>query len=66
MMPMIDVLLVVIIIFMVIAPMAPKGLTTLVPQQPTYPPESVRARELEYQHIVRVMDIARGAGWASA
>ena len=33
--PMIDVLLVLIIIFMVITPLAPKGLHTLLPQNPT-------------------------------
>jgi biopolymer transport protein ExbD len=37
--PMIDVLLVLIIIFMVITPLAPNGFETLVPQPP--PPEQV-------------------------
>jgi biopolymer transport protein TolR len=39
--PMIDVLLVLIIIFMVITPIAPRGLEALVPQQPRTGPEPV-------------------------
>jgi biopolymer transport protein TolR len=109
--PMIDVLLVLIIIFMVITPLAPRGLETLVPQQAAGPAppapvisrdiivsvhadESLEinhqpvasealaerlsalyrtgvnhnlfvrgARDLEYRRVVRVIDIARGAGW---
>ena len=108
--PMIDVLLVLIIIFMVITPIAPRGLQALVPQQAsTTPPASVQsrdivisiakdqsieinrqpvafeslperlgalyrtgindhifvrgARELEYRHVVQVMDLAGAAGW---
>ena len=45
--PMIDVLLVLIIIFMVIAPIAPRGLQALVPQQAsTVPPDSVQSRDI--------------------
>ena len=108
--PMIDVLLVLIIIFMVITPIAPRGLEALVPKPASSPPPAnavsrdlvitvnadgtmeinrqpieraalaerldalyrtaggaylfVRAsRDLEFREVVRVMDIARGAGW---
>jgi biopolymer transport protein ExbD len=44
--PMIDVLLVLIIIFMVITPLTPRGLTALVPQ------ESAAERPVESQHAV--------------
>jgi biopolymer transport protein ExbD len=45
--PMIDVLLVLIIIFMVITPIAPRGLQALVPQQAsTTPPASVQSRDI--------------------
>jgi biopolymer transport protein TolR len=45
--PMIDVLLVLIIIFMVIAPIAPRGLEAVIPQQSTStPPESVPSRDI--------------------
>src|SRR5450432_3130069 len=45
--PMIDVLLVLIIIFMVITPIAPRGLETQVPQQAaTTPPENVVSRDI--------------------
>lgn len=37
--PMIDILLVLIIIFMVITPLAPRGLPTLVPQLPSASPQ---------------------------
>ena len=37
--PMIDILLVLIIIFMVITPIAPRGLQTQIPQQAVPPPE---------------------------
>jgi biopolymer transport protein ExbD len=108
--PLIDVLLVLIIIFMVITPIAPRGLQTVVPpQSETAPPPDVVSREivitvakdgtleinrqpvtlanlgeqltslyrrhindhvfvrgdrqLEYQAVAQVIDIARGAGW---
>jgi biopolymer transport protein ExbD len=45
--PMIDVLLVLIIIFMVITPIAPRGLQALVPQQAaSAPPEGVASRDI--------------------
>ena len=45
--PMIDVLLVLIIIFMVITPIASRGLQTQVPQQATStPPETVQSRDI--------------------
>ena len=108
--PMIDVLLVLIIIFMVITPIAPRGLEAVVPPQAdTSPPEGaivrdivitvakdgtieinqqpvapgtlperltdlyrrhindhifVRGdRDLDYQAVAEVIDMARGAGW---
>jgi biopolymer transport protein ExbD len=108
--PMIDVLLVLIIIFMVITPIAPRGLQAVVPPQAdTPPPPGVIPREivisiakngtieinqqpvqpgtlpgrlaeiygrhindhvfvrgdrdLDYQAVAEVIDIARGAGW---
>ena len=106
--PMIDVLLVLIIIFMVITPLTPTGLNTLLPQQASAdPPKPAREivvsidrdhgirlnqepvaltqlhgrlsellkrgvaspifvrgdRGLEFQEVVRIIDIARGAGW---
>jgi biopolymer transport protein ExbD len=39
--PLIDVLLVLLVIFMVITPLTPKGLTTVVPQQPAPGQKSV-------------------------
>ena len=45
--PMIDVLLVLIIIFMVITPLTPKGLEALVPQPP--PPGRNRTRPINEQ-----------------
>jgi biopolymer transport protein TolR len=44
--PMIDVLLVLIIIFMVITPMTPSGLRTLLPQPPANQAEQVPAKEI--------------------
>ena len=108
--PMIDVLLVLIIIFMVITPVAPRGLEALAPPQSNVtPPENVVSREivisiakdgaidinqqpvapgqlperltelyrrhindhvfvrgdrdLDYQAVAEVIDMARGAGW---
>ena len=108
--PMIDVLLVLIIIFMVITPIAPRGLQALVPPQADTPPppglvprdivisvakdgaieinqqpvESaalpdrlaelyrrhindhvfVRGdRNLDFQAVAQIIDLARGAGW---
>jgi biopolymer transport protein TolR len=106
--PMIDVLLVLIIIFMVITPLTPKGLNTLVPQPSAVAPSrpaseivvsidrgnSIRLnrepveleqlqgrlselfkrgvanhtfvrgdRGLEFREVVRVIDLARAAGW---
>jgi biopolymer transport protein ExbD len=108
--PMIDVLLVLIIIFMVITPLVPRGLNAVVPPQADAPPPPgvvqrdivisvakngaieinqqpvepgtlperladlyrrhltdhvfVRGdRDLDYQAVAEVIDMARGAGW---
>ncbi len=55
--PMIDVLLVLIIIFMVITPITPRGLNTLVPQPPSAGPE---AAEPSHDIVITV----RGDGTA--
>jgi biopolymer transport protein TolR len=51
--PMIDVLLVLIIIFMVITPLTPKGLETLVPQPP---PPGVQANVQDQRTVVIVIN----------
>lgn len=56
--PMIDVLLVLIIIFMVITPVAPKGLDTLVPQQSSQPPDPDVARQAVVVEVRRDRSIA--------
>jgi biopolymer transport protein ExbD len=51
--PMIDVLLVLIIIFMVITPLTPKGLETLVPQPP---PPNAQQQPQDQRTVVIVID----------
>jgi biopolymer transport protein ExbD len=51
--PMIDVLLVLIIIFMVITPLTPKGLEALVPQPP---PPGQKANESDLRTVVITID----------
>lgn len=51
--PMIDVLLVLIIIFMVIAPVVPRGLETLVPQPP---PPGQQQKESDLRTVVIVIN----------
>lgn len=51
--PMIDVLLVLIIIFMVITPLTPKGLEALVPQPP---PPGQKATQSDQRTVVIVID----------
>ncbi len=51
--PMIDVLLVLIIIFMVITPLTPKGLETLVPQPP---PPGAQQNQSDQRTVVIVID----------
>jgi biopolymer transport protein TolR len=51
--PMIDVLLVLIIIFMVITPLTPKGLEALVPQPP---PPGQQPREADQRTVVITID----------
>src|SRR5205809_4792708 len=55
--PLIDVLLVLIIIFMVITPLVPKGLDTLVPQ-----PNPDASKQQQPQNRTIVIQVSKGGG----
>jgi biopolymer transport protein ExbD/biopolymer transport protein TolR len=55
--PLIDVLLVLLIIFMVIVPVTPKGLSTLIPQPPKNP-----SQDQSNDRTIVVQVLANGAG----
>jgi len=56
--PMIDVLLVLIIIFMVITPLTPKGLEALVPQ-PAPPNQQQQPQTLQKTIVVQILDTGK-------